>query len=185
MVGHPPARVHPSVRRALVLALLIAGCGELHFVPSPFTPQEVELIYSEQEHLTVMRWRVDAADPGPETRFEMLGPNGYQTIEYAKSVFPGGVHPCADGAGACGQYVVRGKYEIDPKARPVQAVHDVYGVLPGGPAKTKTVSETLKMQSFFHWGNDVVYVNIADDVASAGPYSFPRKYERTMWPTGG
>jgi hypothetical protein len=92
---------------------------------------------------------------------------------------------CGDGAGACAQYVVRGKYQVDRSARPVQAVHDVYGVLPGGSATTRTVSESLKIKSFFHWGNDIVYVNITDDVAVAGPYSFPRPYERTMWPTAG
>ena len=186
MVCHSPPRVYLSVCRALALALLIAGCGELHFVPSPFTPQEVELVYSEQEHLTVMRWRVDAAYPVAETRFEMLGADGgYHPIDFSSSVYSGGVNACGDGAGSCAQYVVRGKYQVGPNARPVQAVHDVYGVLPGSSATTRTVSETLKIQSFFHWGNDLVYVNITDDVALAGPYSFPRAHERSMWPTGG
>ena len=173
------------MRRALALLLLTAGCGELHFVPSPFTPQEVELVYSEQEHLTVMRWRVDAAAPVPQTRFEMLTPDGYRPIDFSTSLFPGGVIPCGDGVGACAQYVVRGKYEVEKNARPVQAVHDVYGTLPGGLATTKTVEPTLELVSFFHSGNDVVYVNITDAVALAGPYSFPRTYERTMWPTTG
>jgi hypothetical protein len=186
MVCQTAPRVYLSVCCALAFTLLIAGCGELHFVPSPFTPQEVELVYSEQEHLTVMRWRVDADAPVAETRFEMLGSDGgYHPIDFSTSVFRGGVVACGDGAGACAQYVVRGKYQVDRTARPVRAVHDVYGVLPGSSATTRTVSETLKIQSFFHWGNDLVYVNITDDVARAGPYSFPRPYERTMWPTVG
>ena len=185
MVCHPTARVHRSVCRALALLVLIAGCGELHFVPSPFTPQEVELIYSQQEHLTVMRWRVDADAPVPQTRFEMLTPDGYRSIDFSTSLFHGGVIACGDGVGACAQYVVRGKYEVEKGARPVQAVHDVYGILPGGLATTKTVDPTLEMASFFHSGNELVTVNLKDAVALAGPFSFPRAYERTMWETTG
>ena len=184
---------HASRRRglragswALFFLALVAGCGDLQFVPSPYTPQEVELIYSAQEHLTVVRWRVSAAAPVAETRFEMLAPDGYHPINFSQSAYPGGVIACGDKRGSCAQYVVRGKYEVPRNARPVQAIHDVYGVLPGVPvASTKTVSETLKMKSFFHTGNDLVLVELTDDVALAGPYKFPRDYEQTMWPTAG
>ena len=115
MFGHPVVRARPqgraSVCRALVLLALAAGCGELHFIPSPYTPQDVELIYSSQEHITVMRWRVSATAPLEDNRFEMLGPNGYQTIDFSQSVFEGGVTACADKrGGSCAQYVVRGEY---------------------------------------------------------------------------
>jgi hypothetical protein len=116
----------------------------------------------------------------------MLFPDGYHSIDFAKSVYPGGVVPCGDKRGACAQYVVRGKYEVDRNARPIRAVHDVYGLLPGVPvAATKTVPETLTMKSFFRTGNDMVFVTITDTVATSGPYSFPRSYDRTMWPTSG
>ena len=45
--------------------------------------------------------------------------------------------------------------------------------------------QTLSVSSFFHTGNDIVYVDIADTVATDGPYVFPRSYQRTMWPTKG
>ena len=186
MVGHPVVRARAAGCGAWLLLLLVtAGCGELHFVPSPYTPQQIELIYSAQEHLTVVRWRVSSNAPVAETRFEMLGTDGYHPIDFSKSVYPGGVIACGDKRGACAQYVVRGKYEVDRNARPIQAVHDVYGFLPGGVATTKTVSETLTMESFFHTGNDVVFIHVTDAVAEAGPYKFGRTYERTMWPTTG
>src|SRR5438045_5320494 len=43
---------------ALILLASAGGCGEVHFVPSPYTPQDVGLIYSSQEPITVVRWRV-------------------------------------------------------------------------------------------------------------------------------
>jgi len=39
--------------------------------------------------------------------------------------------------------------------------------------------------SFFHFGNDKVYVNITDAVATDGTYLFPRPFNHTMWPTKG
>jgi len=173
---------------ACTLALLLpaAGCGELNFVPSPYTPQDVELLYSAQEHITVVRWRVDATAPVAQTRFELLGADGsYSPIDFSQSVFAGGIVPCTDGAGSCAQYVVRGNYSVGPGARPVQAVHDVYGVLPGGVPAMESVPETISFKSFFHSGNDIVYLNITDVVAEQRPYRFPRPFEHAMWATGG
>ena len=80
------------------------------------------------------------AAPVAETRFEMLAPDGYHPIDFSQSVFPAGVDSVRRQRGACAQYVVRGKYEVARSARPVQAVHDVYGVLPGRTSpRTKTV----------------------------------------------
>jgi hypothetical protein len=187
MTGQSAARGHfSSARGVLVLAVLAAGCGQLNFIPSPFTPQDVELIYSAQEHITVVRWWMNATAPVEQTRFELLDDSGhYNQIDFAQSVFAGGVAPCKDGRGSCAQYVVRGNYMVGPGARPVQAVHDVYGVLPGSIAATETVSETISFKSFFKPGNDVVYVNITDAVANQGPYSFPRPFEHGMWATNG
>ena len=138
MFDHPVVRARQqacvSVCGALVLLALTAGCGELHFVPSPYTPQDVELIYSSQEDITVIRWRLSSTAPLDDNRFEMLGPNGYQTIDFSQSVFEGGVTACTDKrGGSCAQYIVRGEYGVPDGARPVQAVHDLYGVLPGLP----------------------------------------------------
>jgi len=169
-----------------MLVALVAGCGEVHFVPSPYTPQAVELVYSPQEHITVMRWRVSAALPVAETRFEMLGADGgYQPIDFSQSAFPGGLIACTDKFGTCAQYVVRGQYTVPPDARPVQAVHDVYGVLPGGVPTYRTASPSLELASFFHGRNQTVTLNITDHVAKDGPYDFPRSFDRAMWPTVG
>jgi hypothetical protein len=187
-----PSQQSAGQRSGPLVALLVTtaalGCGDVHFVPAPFTPQNVELVFSTQEHLTIIRWRVNASAPLAETRFEMLGPDGYQPIDFTRSVFTGGVTDCGDGRGTCAQYVVRGRYPQHLPAgefRPVRAVHDLYGELPGVPAKSRTVEETFKMNSFFHYKNERVNVNLTDIVGSDGPYSFPRAFEHGMWPTVG
>ncbi len=188
----------PARCRALALALLYpalcgagalgsAGCGPLLFEPSAFTPQKVELIYSVQEDITLVRWRITstkAADP--DLSFEILGKNGhYEGIDFSQSVFPGGGTPCADGVGTCFQDVLPGHYTAPAATGTVRAVHAVQGNLPGGRTTARTVQTTVSLVSFFHTGNDVVFVNITDSVAQDGAYVFPRSYQRAMWPTNG
>jgi hypothetical protein len=165
--------------------LLLLGCGDVQFHLSPFTPKNVELVWSAQEHVTVVRWRVDAPPPVDETYFELWGPEGYTPISFADSVFPGGITACGDG-GACAQYVTRERLDPPEDAPVVRAVHSRYGTLPGADSARRWMSVTLSdMKSFFNDRNEAVYVNIKDDVGAAGPYNFPRRFERAMWGTKG
>ena len=168
-----------------MLSATMPGCGEVHFVPAPFSPQSVQVTYSSQEDISIVRWRVAATLPLADTSFELLGADGYQPVDFAASVFPGGLAPCADGIGSCAQYVLRGRYAPDPLSHPVRAENDRYGELPGAQVKLVTVDQTLSIQGFFSPKNTTVYVNIKDAVAADGPYAFPRPYERAMWPTSG
>jgi hypothetical protein len=166
---------------------LVSGCGAVEFVPSPFTPQKVELIYSAQEDMTIVRWRISSDDPSSaDLSFAQLGDTGYTTIDFSQSVYPGGGGPCADGSGSCFQYVFRGPAPSSwGSSRPIQGVHTKFGVLPGGLPIRSTVTTTVSLASFFSTANDTVYVNITDTVAQDGAYVFPRTYERTIWPTKG
>jgi hypothetical protein len=164
------------------------GCGEVSFVPSPFTPQNVDLVYSSQEDITVVRWRISSTVPAdPNLQFQILGDGGFQTIDFLQSVYPGGGIACTDGQGSCFQYVLRGRYATWNGGRPVQAVHSFYGVLPGAIAREKPVAQTLAVASFFHSGNQQITVNITDQVAAPSnePYLYPRGYDHSMWPTNG
>lgn len=164
------------------------GCGDVSFVPSPFTPQNVDLVYSSQEDITVVRWRISSTVPAdPDLQFQILGVRGYQPIDFLQSVYPGGGIACTDGEGSCFQYVLRGRYSAWKGGRPIQAVHSLYGVLPGAKAQVTPVAQTLAVASFFHTGNQQVTVNITDQVAAPSnePYLYPRGYDHSMWPTNG
>ena len=180
--------------RALVGHLLIAvaligvGCGAVEFVPSPYTPQNVDVIYSEQEDISIVRWMISSTAPGSDLEFQILEESGYQTIDFSQSVYPGGASACRNGVGSCFQYVVRGQYAFAPGDRPVQAVHPLYGVLPGAVVvKLDVEATTLQQTSFFDANDDQIFVQITDRVASdvSFVYLYPRSYDRTMWPTTG
>jgi hypothetical protein len=170
----------------LLLIAMAGGCGDVSFVPSPYTPQDVDLVYSAQEDITVVRWRISSTVPAdPDLRFQILGAAGFDDVDFSQSVFPGGGTLCGDGVGSCFQYVVRGRYGTLKDGRPIQAVHARYGSFSGGIAQAHSVPQTLALVSFFHSGNQNVTVNITDQVASQGPYNYPRGYVQGMWPTNG
>ena len=168
----------------LAVTVLSVGCGDVLFVPSPYTPQNVDLIYSPQEDISIVRWRISStAQLGDDLYFQILGENGYETIDFSQSVFPGGGSACADGVGSCFQYVVRGQYPASLYPNPVRAIHTTYGTLPGELAIPRTEDQTLSVAPFFHTNNDQLLVELTDTVAFEPPYVYQRSYDRTMWPT--
>lgn len=171
----------------MFLLALGLGCGDVSFVPSPYTPQDVDLVYSVQEDITIVRWRTSSTVPAdPDLQFQILGASGFQPIDFSQSAFqPAGGTTCADGVGSCFQYVLRGRYTAFKQGRPIQAVHARYGSFSGGIAQLDSVPQTVGVVSFFHSGNQLVTVNITDQVSAQGPYVYPRTYSHGMWPTNG
>jgi len=183
----------PSRCRALAASVLLAvtvlsgGCGDVLFVPSPYTPQKVELVYSSQEDITLVRWRISSTAPlGNDLQFQILGENDDHPIDFSQSLFPGGASTCADGdGGTCFQYVVPGLYPLADFPRPIIATHSTYGTLPGERATSRTEDQTLSVSPFFQLTNDQVHVSLTDTVAFEPPYVYARSYDRTMWATKG
>ena len=171
----------------LAATVLFVGCGDVLFVPSPYTPQKVELVYSSQEDITMVRWRISStAALGNDLKFQILGENDGQPIDFSQSLFPGGASTCADAdGGSCFQYVVRGQYPVAQFPHPVIAIHATYGTLPGELATQRTEAQTLSVSPFFQLTNDEVHVALTDGVAFEPPYVYARSYDRTMWPTKG
>jgi hypothetical protein len=171
----------------LAVTVLFAGCGAVLFVPSPYTPQKVELVYSSQEDITIVRWRISSTAPiGDDLHFQILGENDDQPIDFSHSLFPGGASTCADAdGGTCFQYVRRGVYPVGRYPHPVIGIHATYGTLPGELATSRTEDQTLGVDPFFKLTNDQVYVSLTDTVAFEPPYVYPRSYDRTMWSTKG
>ncbi len=171
----------------LAVSVLSVGCGDVLFVPSPYTPQKVDLIYSPQEDISIVRWRISSpAGLGDDLHFQLLGDDGYSDIDFSQSLFPGGASTCADAdGGSCFQYVVRGQYALrdfpvrfapfTPPTAPFQ------GSWPTREPRTRPSASTR----FFSLTNDQVYVSLTDTVAFEPPYVYPRSYDRTMWPTQG
>lgn len=161
----------------------VSGCADARFVPSPFAPVDVGVTYSQQEDVTVLRWRLRATDLG-SVRFLLEREGAWVPVDFEASVYPGGVTPCGDGEGSCAQIVLPGRY-VASVARPVRSVHTHLGGFAGGEAAITERVSTLEVSAFFHPGNHAVETHVVDWIGGDTTFEFPRPLERAVWPTGG
>src|SRR5262249_23110330 len=96
---------------ATALVILCAGaCGQVEFIPSPYTPQNLSMRYSPDEDLSVLRWQITATGADVEgTTFDLQQGDGtWKPIQFGTAPYTSGLYPC-NGA-TCAQLVIRGRY---------------------------------------------------------------------------
>lgn len=171
------------LRALLGMALLCGACGNVSFIDAPNAPRSIVVLYSAQEDVTVLRWRIGAPQLTSGLRFQWLDASGaWQPIDFSKSVFPGGVAACGDGAGRCAQLVLPGRYQPPPApATPLRALDPTYGVLPGDTPTLRVYDKMLVLQSYFNRGNATLTTTFNDAIGGDPVYPFPRALERAVW----
>jgi len=162
---------------------IASACGNVTFVPAPFAPRKIEVIYSQQEDLTAIRWRMSATGVDPSVGFELAGGHGsWSSLDFAASLYPGGVAPCGTGGGLCAQMVLPGRYQLpDDASTPVRSRNPTYDVSPGDTPTLEIYTQTLSLQSSFQRGNQLLTVAIDDVIGGDGTFVFPRVLQRSVW----
>lgn len=152
------------------------------FVPAPFAPRTTVLLYSQQEDITAVRWRMSADQDDPAVTYDLADPNGgWQTVDFAASLYPGGVAPCGRGGGICAQMVLPGHYQPPVDSPPVRSHNPTYGISPGDIGTEEIHPQTLVIDSHFTRANQMVAVTIRDDIGGDSTYKFPRPLQRAVW----
>ncbi len=161
-----------------------SACGNVQFVPAPFAPRHIDVFYSQQEDVTVIRWRMSAGAPDPAVTYELSdGKGGWQSIDFAASAFPGGVAACGNGDGICAQMVLPGDYEPPADgSTPVRSRNPTYDVSPGDSTTHEIyVIPTLSIDAHFARSNQTVKVSIDDKIGGDPDFVFPRPLQRSVW----
>jgi len=170
------------LRFALGLLCATSACGNVTFVPAPFAPRKIELVYSQQEDITAVRWRMNASQADPAVTYEFADENGgWQSVDFAASLYPGGVGPCGSGGGICAQMVLPGHYQPPVDSAPVRSLNPTYGVSPGDLGTEEIYPQTLTISSHFTRDNQSVAVAIKDVIGGDSVYVFPRPLQRGVW----
>ncbi len=162
----------------------LGACGNVTFVDAPFAPRHINVIYSSQENVTVVRWRMAAEQADSSVTYQLADAAGnWQTIDFAASLFPGGVAPCGNGGGICAQIVLPGHYQLPTKGTtPVRTLNPTYGTSPGNtPSLIQYVDKTLMLTSTFRRNNQILSAKIDDVIGGDGTFVFPRSLERSVW----
>ena len=137
--------------RSLLAALLLcacglaagAGCADVRFDRSPYAIRGLDMIYSEQEDLTFLSWRLrDGADPD-EVTFELWQDGQYRALDLEQAFYAAKPYAC-EGFYLCFQFQVRGEYlwpeEVE---RPLRSVHVDEGVYAGSLPRPQRVETTF------------------------------------------
>jgi hypothetical protein len=189
-VGGPHA---PSMRlRFLRLFLRLLGgvvlglsaCGNVTFIDAPFAPRQIVILYSVQEDLTVVRWRMSAAHDDPAVGFELLDSTGtWRAVDFATAPYPGGVAPCGSGKELCAQLVIPGRYQPpEGAATPLRSLNSTYGLSPGnGPSFQRYLKTLTLTKSYFLRGNGMLATKITDVIGGDDTFVFPRTLQQSVW----
>ncbi|HET6146934.1 MAG TPA: hypothetical protein VFH68_05340 [Polyangia bacterium] len=162
----------------------VGACANVTFVDAPFAPRKIDLLYSVQEDITAIRWRVAATEPDPQVRFELLDADGeWQPVDFASSVYQGGVTHCADKKGGlCGQMVVRGRYRPpDDAPSPLRSRNPTYDLSPGDQPTLHDYVQTLSLKTYFSRNNLGLVTTISDVIGGDPTFVFPRPLEGATW----
>ena len=169
----------------IATALMLASCGRVTFIPSPYTPQGLEARYSPEEDITVLRWWFEATGGDVDgTTFDLRQPDGsWKPIRFEQAPYASGIYPCD--LVSCAQFVVRGRYPLSiGQASPVRA-HSPDGFLvPGLTVRNAAVQikPSLAVGAAFASDNLSVHVVIADPLFDGSPLA--RNFAMAVWPQG-
>jgi hypothetical protein len=183
-------RVVPTILLASFLGILasLGACGNVTFVDAPYAPRHISVIYSAQEDVTLVRWRMSATTADRSVGFDLLDQTGtWRPIDFAASLYPGGVAPCGmDTDGLCAQTILPGLYQPPAQATgTLRARNSTFGTLPGDTATFQRADRTLGLRSLFLRGNDTLSTTIGDVIGGDPVFVFPRPLERAMWERAG
>ena len=138
---HAPSSLHAAAHAAALVGALagalagpLCACSFVEFEPSPYTPRRLEVVYSEQEDVTFISWRLrDSADLSL-VRFEYwdLGAEAWVPISLSRALFPASPYACG-GGDVCLQYQLKGRSiwpeSADPGTPPpLRSLHEDGGV---------------------------------------------------------
>lgn len=145
-----------SLRLAVIgLALLASSCADVRFERSPYAIRAIDVVYSEQEDLTFIVWRLrDSADPSLVS-FELYQDGDYRPLELERAPFPADAYAC-DKFYLCFQYQLPGRYTFPKEILPLRSIHVEEGLYAGTVPREQVVARTFGVDPLGVDNNDSI-----------------------------
>ncbi len=166
----------------------------VEFEHGPYSIRSLWVVYSDQEDMTFLSWRIgEDADPR-RVVFELDLGAGFSKIDLRSIPFPADPFECDEGL--CFQYQLPGQVDLPPDTRPLRSVHDIDGPLIGPKPRLYRANTTFTASPFPLYANTALEIGIDSwFVANRVPLerdfewqlveaSRPRSFEDCMSPEG-
>lgn len=130
--------------RTIALAALLAvatSCAAIQFERGPYAIRDLEVIYSDQEDVTFLSWRLRGDALLNRVEFEIWAEDMYLPIDLGDTLFPAEPERC--GEHWCFQYQVAGEYELPAEGSPLRSIHEDDGVFMGPAERFRRVQRTF------------------------------------------
>lgn len=158
----------------LAVALVASGCSNISFERGPYAIRALEVVYSVQEDVTFLSWRLRGDAKLDRVDFELWTAGDYLPIVLAEAPFPAEPYEC--GPHWCFQYQVDGRYELPRDSSPLRSVHVDEGVFMGPGERFRTVETTFDFDPIALGHNEEIEPNRFDWFAENG-VQLRRSYE--------
>ncbi|MFU8805842.1 MAG: hypothetical protein ACNA8W_18665, partial [Bradymonadaceae bacterium] len=117
-----------------LLLATISACSFIEFERGPYAVRGLDVVYSEQEDLTFLVWRLRNDALLDQVGFELYEGGEYIPLDLSAAPYPGDGYGC-DRTYVCFQYQLPGRYEFPDGVRPVRSLHARHGLFEGSPAR--------------------------------------------------
>lgn len=117
-----------------------AGCSFIRFEEGPYVVRDLEVVYSQQEDMTFLVWRLREDADRDLVEFELYRNGEYRPIDLEETPYPAEPYGC-NGDKICFQYQIPGEYDVPDGRSPVRSRHDTEGIY-AGPDPEVSKAET-------------------------------------------
>ncbi len=112
---------------ALVSSIASWSCSFTEFEISPYTPRGVDIVYSQQEDLTFVVWRMGDVVDFDRVHFEINLDGQFHSLELSDAPFASEPYEC-DRLYWCVQYQIPGQWTPPPHQPPLRAIDARHGI---------------------------------------------------------
>lgn len=137
------------------LALLASSCADVRFERSPYAIRAIDMVYSTQEDLTFIVWRLRDSADADLVSFELYQDGDYRPLDLAQAPFPATPYAC-DKFYLCFQYQLPGRYTFPKEILPLRSIHVEEGLYAGTVPREQEVERTFGVEPIGVDNNDSI-----------------------------